>query len=228
MPDLNFEIIDAEPIRYAADPQLAFKLKIDNTNPAQAIHTIVLQCQIQIEAVRRRYNKDEQKHLRDLFDEPERWSQTLRTMLWTHTNTVVPGFTDSIIADLPVHCSFDFNIAATKYFAALEDGEVPLVFQFSGTIFYAGMNGMLQVGQISWTKDERFRLPVDVWQKMMEIYYPNNNWLCLRRDVFESLLAYKTKHAIPTFEQTLERIIPEVEDIQNNNEPTIDIEEQLH
>jgi hypothetical protein len=227
MPDLNFEIIDAEPLRYAADPQMMFKLKVDNIKPEQAIHTIVLQCQIQIESTRRRYNSDEQKRLRDLFDEPSRWSQTLRTMLWTHTNTVVPGFSDSIIADLPVHCTFDFNIGATKYFAALDDGEIPLIFQFSGTIFYAGFNGLLQVGQISWTKETKYRLPVAVWKEMMEAYYPNSSWLCLRRDVFDRLMAYKVKNAIPTFEQTLERIIPEIEPVEKSGEQT-SVGEQIH
>ncbi|MEZ5426687.1 MAG: DUF6084 family protein [Pyrinomonadaceae bacterium] len=227
MPDLNFEIVGAEPLRYAADPQMIFKLKIDNTKPEQAIHTIVLQCQIQIEATRRRYSPDEQKRLRDLFDEPGRWSQTLRTMLWTHTNTVVPGFSDSIVADLPVHCTFDFNIAATKYFAALEDGEIPIVFQFSGTIFYAGISGMLQVGQISWTKETKYRLPVGVWKDMMEIYYPNNAWLCLRRDVFDLLYQYKVRNAIPTWEQTLERIIPPTEEALPDD-GQIDLDGQVH
>ncbi len=227
MPDLNFEIIGAETLKYAANPQIAFKLKIGNESSEQAIHTIVLQCQIQIEAVRRRYNESEQKRLRDLFDEPERWSQTLRTMLWTHTNTTIPGFSDQIVADLPVHCTYDFNIGATKYFAALEDGEIPLLFQFSGTIFYAGTGGMLQVGQISWTKEEKYRLPVKVWQEMMAAYYPNVAWLAVRKDVFERLLEYKTKHAIPTFEQALERLIPESEDAEIIDETEI-IEDQIH
>lgn len=228
MPDLNFEIIGAQAVEFAADPQIMFKLKIDNTQPEQAIHSIVLQCQIQIESTRRRYSAVEQKRLRDLFDEPSRWSQTLRTMLWTHTNTVVPGFSESIIADLPVRCTFDFNIAATKYFAALEDGEIPLVFQFSGTIFYAGLNGMLQVGQISWTKEIKYRLPVETWRQMMKLYYADSAWLCLRRDVFDRLHEYKVRNAIPTWEQTLERLIPQTDILQNDGEKGFETKEQIH
>ena len=57
-------------------------------------------------------------------------------MLWTHTAAVVSPFTDSIVVDLPVPCTFDFSVAATKYFYALEDGEAPLSLLFSGTVFH--------------------------------------------------------------------------------------------
>jgi len=43
---------------------------------------------------------------------------------------------------------------------------------------------------------------------MMDHYYPNTAWLCLRRDVFERLHRYKVERAIPTWEQALESIIP--------------------
>ena len=93
-------------------------------------------------------------------------------MLWTHASVVVPPFTGTTVVDLPVPCSFDFNVAATKYFHALEDGEVPLCLLFSGTIFYSDDDGFLQVSQIPWEKEASFRLPVSVWKDMMELYYP--------------------------------------------------------
>jgi hypothetical protein len=49
---------------------------------------------------------------------------------------------------------------------------------------------------------------VRVWREMMETYYPNNAWLSLRRDVFDRLYMYKMQHGIPTWEQTLEKILP--------------------
>jgi hypothetical protein len=128
-------------------------------------------------------------------------------MLWTHTSAIVTPFIGNTVVDLPVPCSFDFNIAATKYFAGLENGEVPLCLQFSGTVFYANASGMLQVGQISWEKEARYRLPVQLWREMMDIYYPNTAWLCLQRDAFERLHDYKMRSGIPTWEQVLERII---------------------
>ena len=104
-------------------------------------------------------------------------------MLWTHTNTVVPPFHDQTTVALPVPCTFDFNVAATKYFAALSEGEVPLNLMFSGTVFYEAADGTLQAEQIPWDKEARFWLPVWVWKEMIDLYYPNSAWLCLRRDV---------------------------------------------
>jgi uncharacterized protein DUF6084 len=211
MADLRFEILGAEPLPYAASPQLIFKLRVANVNEGETVQNIALRCQIQIESTRRRYSEEEQKRLRDLFGEPARWSQTLKTMLWTHSNVTVPPFTGSTTVDLPVECTFDFNAAATKYFAGLENGEVPLLLQFSGTVFYAGANGALQVGQISWSAESKYRLPVAVWQAMMEHYYPNSAWLRLRRDVFDRLYEYKVQRGIPTWEQTLESLLPKEE-----------------
>ena len=60
--------------------------------------------------------------------------------------------------DLPVPCSFDFNVAATKYFYGLEGGEVPLAFLFSGTVFYRDADDFLQMEQIPWSKEAEYRL----------------------------------------------------------------------
>jgi hypothetical protein len=146
--------------------------------------------------------------MRDLFGEPERWSQTLRSLLWTHANVVIPSFQGSTAADIPVPCTFDFNIAGTKYFEGLTDGEIPLHFMFSGTVFYADADDALQVLPISWGQETRFNLAVKVWRDMMDHYYPNSVWLNLSRDVFERLYQYKTQHGIPTWEQALEKVLP--------------------
>src|SRR5262249_31622358 len=95
-----------------------------------------------------------------------------------------------------------------KYFGGLSDGSIPLCFLFSGTIFYAGGGVAMQVAPISWEKEARFSLPVGIWQEMMNAYYPNSAWLCLRRDVFERLYEYKRQKAFPTWDQALETILP--------------------
>jgi hypothetical protein len=207
VPDLNFQIESAEAVTYAASPMMAFKLRITNANPDEPIHNVALNCQIQIEATRRRYSEQEQARLLDLYGEPERWGQTLRTMLWTHASVMVRPFTGSTLVDLPVPCTFDFNVAGAKYFAGLEDGEIPLLLLFSGTIFYESETGALQVTQISWEKEAKYRMPVRVWQEMMQHYYPNNAWLSLRRDVFDRLYQYKMRRGLPTWEQALESIL---------------------
>jgi hypothetical protein len=215
MPDLSFKVESAGTVAYAATPTLAFQLRIANAVAGETVHTVALRCQIQIEAARRRYTAEEQKNMLDLFGEPERWSQTLRSLLWTHVSVVVPGFEGTTLAELPVSCTFDFNVAATKYFEGLTDGEIPLRLMFSGTVFYAGEDGALQVTPISWEQETVFRLAQKVWREMMDSHYPNTAWLSLRRDAFERLYQYKTQHGIPTWEQALESVLPVEETVSS-------------
>src|ERR1700722_6656546 len=204
MPDLGITVEKVEVVPFAASPTLAFKLHVANADPAEVIHTVVLRCQIQIEVTRRRYTALDQERLRDLFGEPERWSQTLRNLLWTNATTVIPQFTGTTTADLHVPCTFDFSIATTKYFNGLADGDIPVLLMFSGTVFYADPAGALRAAPISWDKETRFRLPLKVWKDMMDAYYPNSAWLCLRRDIFEDLHRFKVDRGIPTWEQAFE------------------------
>src|SRR5215471_6388494 len=108
MPDLDFQVEAAEAARFAASPMLIFKLRISNQDAAEIVHSVALRCQIQIEATQRRYDPDEREKLTDIFGSPERWNQTLRNMLWTHTTVIVPPFQGSCLVDLPVPCTFDF------------------------------------------------------------------------------------------------------------------------
>jgi len=212
VPDLNFTVTGVEATAHAVTPLITFQMEVINTPPDESIHTVILQCQIQIETIRRQYNGAEKAKLLDLFGEPERWGQTLRTMLWTHAHTTIRGFTGQTTVQLPVACTYDLNVAGTKYFYALEEGEVPLRFLFSGTVFYAGQSRGLQVTQISWDKEATFRLPVRVWQEMIDRYYPNTAWLYLHKDVFDRLYQYKVKRGLPTWEDTLRSLLPPLDD----------------
>jgi hypothetical protein len=207
MPNLSFRVDSAEAVPFAAQPLLALKLHIENTNPEETIHTIALRAQLQIETNRREYEAGEKRSLRDLFDQPERWGQTLRPMLWTHASVVIPSFQGCTEADLQVACTFDFNVAATKYFHAVSEGDIPLNLLFSGTVFYVDAEGALQVSPIGWNSEARYRLGVRTWREMMEFYYPNSAWVCVRRDVFERLYDFKVQHAIPTWEQAFEALL---------------------
>jgi hypothetical protein len=207
MPDLRLTVENAEVVQYAAAPLLAFRVRIANDPSAELIHTVALRAQIQIEVTRRKYDGEEQARLMDLFGEPDRWGQTLRNMLWTHASVVVPRFTGGVLADIHVPCTFDFNIAATKYFHGLTRGDLPLCFQFSGTVFYQSDDGTLQVAPIAWDKEAKYRLPVKVWKDLMDMYYPNCTWLALQRDTFERLYQYKMREGIPTWEEALERAL---------------------
>lgn len=215
MPDLSFKVEHAAVVPFAVAPTIAFQLRINNAMSGQTIHTVALRCQIQIEVTRRRYTPEEQASMRDLFGEPERWGQTLRTLLWTHASVVVPSFHDNTLTDLNVPCTFDFNVATTKYFDGLTSGEIPLHFLFSGTVFYADAEGVLQVAPISWEQEAKYKLPVLVWREMMDSYYPNTVFLNLRRDAFDRLHQYKIEHGILTWEEALESMLPTEEAVNS-------------
>ena len=213
MPDLSFRIEGAEVTPYAMVPLLTFALRVTNTPAHEAIQNVVLRCQIQIEATKRQYGPAEEGRLLDLFGARERWGQTLRSMLWTHASTVVPPFAGEAVTELPVPCTYDFNVAATKYFYALETGEIPLDFLFSGSVFYRDEANALQVAPISWSQEARFRLPVSTWRGLMDAYYPNIAWVQLRQDVFDRLYQYKIRRGIPTWEETVERFLSAAEGV---------------
>ncbi len=206
MPDLDFGVEGAEVLEFAAVPSLLFKLRIENLEE-EPIRSVALNTQIRIAATQRHYDPAEQERLLELFGEPHRWGSTLRSLLWTHTTLQVPPFSGSTVVDMPVPCTYDLEVIGSKYFYALEEGEVPLEFLFSGTVFYAGEGGRLQVARISWEKEAEFRLPVRVWKEMMERYFPNSAWIRLRKDAFDRLYDYKVRRRLPTWEAAVEALL---------------------
>ena len=209
LPDLNFTVASVEPLLHAASPQLTFRLRIEEQHADEPtdIQSILLRCQLRIEPTRRNYAGEDPQKLYDLFGEPERWGRSMRSLLWTHAQTMVGPFAGSTEIDLPVPCTFDFNVGATKYFAALEHGEVPLCILFSGTIFYRTGEGALQVGPISWEKEASYRLPTAVWWQMMDHYYPNTVWLTLDRSVFDRLAAYQSRRGLPNWQRAIDELL---------------------
>lgn len=206
MPDLDFRVEGAEVLEYAAVPSLLFKLRIENLDE-EPIRSVSLNTQVRIVATQRHYEGMEQERLLELFGEPSRWGTTLRSLLWTHTVVQVPAFSGSTVVDMPVTCTYDLEVVAAKYFHALEDGKVPLEFLFSGTVFYTGEDGRMQINRISWEKEAEFQMPVRLWKEMMERYFPNSAWLRLRRDAFDQLYDYKTRMGFPTWEAAMESLL---------------------
>jgi hypothetical protein len=167
----------------------------------------MLQAQIQLQCPQRSYNDEEKEKLSELFGKPERWGQTLRNRLWGFSNTTVRSFKGRTETVLPMPCTFDLNVAATKYFYALEGGEAPLLFLFSGSVFFEGSDGRLQVEQISWNKERAYPMPLQTWQNMMAQHFPNSAWLYLHHDVFDRLCAYKRAGGFTTWDETVEGLL---------------------
>lgn len=213
MPDLTFRVTGVEPAARGIIPLLHFHLQVTNSFATELIQAVILQAQIQIQSAHRPYDDEEREKLVDLFGTPDRWGLTLRNRLWAHANTTVRPFTQTTQAVLPVQCTYDLNVLPTKFFYALKEGEVPLLFLFSGTVFYAAADGRLQVQQVSWDKECAYRMPVRVWRELMEHHYPNSAWVALHRPVFERLYAYKRRQGLSTWEQTIDRLLTAYESV---------------
>jgi hypothetical protein len=210
MVDLDFACTGAKPDPAAASPTILLRLHIDETTGA-AVHALVLRCQIRIAPQRRRYDDAEAEGVRDLFGERARWGDSLNPIQLAFVNNVVPGFTGSTDIDLSLPCSYDFDVAANKYLYALDEGEVPLLLLFSGTIFTAGADGLsgLSVHPIPWHKEATFRMPVEVWKQTMDLHFPGAAWLRLRRETFDALHRYRINQELVSWDDAIERLLKE-------------------
>ncbi len=205
MSGLQFEILGARAEPYTAAPMLSFRLRITDGSDAP-VEAMALRIQLQIEPRRRRYNSREEERLGELFGAPERWGDTLRTILWVHASLMVPSFTRSCEIDVPVACTYDFEVASSKYLDGLQDGEIPVLMLFSGTIFRRSETDF-SVEQIPWDIEAPYRLPVSVWREAMNYHFPNTAWLRLHKDTFDELYRFKTRRAVTTWDQAVEQLL---------------------
>jgi hypothetical protein len=198
---LGFHVAGARVEPFAAVPTLIFQVGVEATGGA-AVESIALRCQIRIEPHRRAYSPREEARLLELFGETPRWGDTLKPFLWTHVTAIVPAFRETTVVDLPVATSYDLEVAAGKYLHALDGGELPLLFLFSGTIFARSGSG-LGIEPVPWDRESAFRLPVALWRQLMDAYFPQSGWLRLRRETLDALLAIKAARALPTFDDVV-------------------------
>jgi hypothetical protein len=205
MSNYRFSVLNifAEP--YAAVPQLTARVRIEETT-GQSVHAIALRCQVRIEPQRRGYAEADETGLQSLFGDRSRWSATLRPFLWMQCSTTVQGFTGSTEVDLALPCSYDFDVAGSRYLHAIGDGLVPLSLMFSGTVFTKGLAGF-GVEQVPWDCDARYQMPVAVWQQMMRLYFPNTGWIRLDHDLLDRLADYRGRHGLISWEEVLERLL---------------------
>jgi hypothetical protein len=205
--ELGFECLGARPEAYAISPTLILRLRI--TEPSGVgVHTIALRCQIRVEPQRRRYSATESEQLDDLFGDTARWGHSLQALQFANLSIMVPGFTGTTEIDLPVPCGYDMEVAAGKYFASLDDGEIPLLLLFSGTVFVRAESGFT-VRPVPWDREARCRLPVAVWHELIELYFPGSGWLRLRRDTLRALHRFKSRRALATWDEAVERLLEE-------------------
>ncbi|WP_431949044.1 DUF6084 family protein [Actinacidiphila sp. bgisy167] len=204
MTELDFGCTGVRADPYAAGPTLVFRLRI-TAHGGERVHALALRCQLRIEPAQRAYGHTEERGLRDLFGGRERWGSTLQPLQFAQVALMVPGFTGETEVDLPVPCTYDMDVASTKYFESLEDGEAPLLLLFSGTAF-AGPGGF-QVRPVPWDKEAVCRMPVAVWREAIDAHFPGCGWIRLPRAALESLRSFRSAHALPSWEATVDALL---------------------
>lgn len=210
VPQLSFSVEDAGPLDFAAAPTVRFGLRIE-AGATDVVRSVLLTTQIRIAAQRRPYGPDEKERLNEVFGEPSRWGTTLRSLLWKQTTLVVPPFTGSTLVDMPVECTYDLAVSSAGYLQALGDGEVPLEFLFSGTVFYSSAEGLLRTGLIPWDREAGYRLPVGVLKETMDQHFRGSAWLRVSRETFDRLYAYRASRVLGSFDETLDGLLDRAE-----------------
>jgi hypothetical protein len=199
-PDLDFTVLGARPVKYAAAPMLALDLQIKETS-GRAVYMLALKIQLMIEPARRPYDAATRERLVELFGAPERWAVTTRSLVWSALDVVVPAFTGSTTVTVPIACHYDLELAAAKYLDSLPDGEAPLALHFNGMIYYPGEDGGMQIVLVPWAKSIDFRMPMSVWRQTIDHYYPGTAWVALRSGTLEALQREKRERGMATLDE---------------------------
>jgi hypothetical protein len=201
---LAVTILEARPSSLTATPGLTFRLRIENLSETR-VHAMALRCQVRIEPRGRRYTTDAQARLYELFGDSSQWDRTLRGLTWTHSTVLVPSFDRRIDVDLEVPCTYDLEVASAKYLHAVRDGDVPLLFLFSGTIF-GERDAALSFEPVAWDLEASFRMPARVWQSAMDQFFPGGGWVRLRRETIDRLQAFRGREAVVSWDEAIDRL----------------------
>jgi hypothetical protein len=205
MVDIDFTCAEVVPDRYAAAPTVLLKMRATERT-GERVHALALRCQVRIEPLRRHYSDDEAAKVVDLFGDRSRWGSTMQPMQLAFLSQVLPGFVSECTFDLALPLSYDVDVAAHKYLAGLDEGEIPLLLLFSGTVF-TGAVGSIAVQPVPWHKETQVRLPVAVWREAMDAIFPGQSWLRLSRDLYDRLVVFRGRHGLVGWDQVVERLL---------------------
>ncbi len=205
-PWLKFEVADIVPVSHAAAPTLSFSLRVEDRSERE-VFMAALTIMIQIEPVKRSYEPEERERLAELFGEPHRWATSAQRLMWSTESVLVQAFKGRTSVEMQVLCNYDLELAATRYFKGLDGGDVPLALHFNGSIYYRAEDGGLQISQVPWDTVADFRMPLEVWQGMIDSYYPYRGWLPLQRDTLEALRKRKVERGLPTYDQAVMELL---------------------
>ena len=167
------------------------------------VHALALRCQVRVEPVRRSYCDAEAAKVVDLFGEraalgPDDAADAARVP--------VPGAAGvhrrARRSTCPCRVSYDIDVAAHKYLAGLEDGEVPLLLLFSGTVF-TGSPGRSRSCPCPGTRRPRSGCRSPVWREAMDAHFPRPGLAPARPRRLRPAGAYRGRHGLVGWDDTL-------------------------
>ncbi len=206
VPAPELTVLGAAHEPHAAAPMMVFALAVSEP-AAHDVYTIALTVQVQIDPAKRGYDPDTRARLQELFGPPGQGAASTQSLVWARVDVLVPSFQGSTTVELRVPCTYDLEVATAKYFNALADGEVPLSFHFTGTVFYRGADGSLQLVLIPWDTSAEFKLPVAAWRAMIEEHYPAGGWIRLGEHTLGRLQAWRAERGLPTFDACVTELL---------------------
>jgi len=206
MTELRFRISGADIAPFAASPQVALGVEVRVATPGARIQSILLRSSVRIEGGARSHDEEERARLEELFGGEDVWARATRSLLWTQATTVVPAFEGTTTCEVMLPCGYDLACAASKYLHGVTHGDVPILVQFSGTVFHETSSG-LQVSPIPWEAEAPFRLPLELWRRVIDAHFPNRAVLSLRREVFERLNRYRSQHGLVRWDDAVEQLL---------------------
>jgi hypothetical protein len=209
IPEPGFEITGAAHVAFAAAPTMLFSATVSEPNGFE-VQSIALTVQVMIDPARRGYDPETRERLAELFGPPANWAPSTSGLAWARVAAAVPGFSVTTAFVIEVPCTYDLEVAAAKYFYALEDGQVPLTFHFNGNVFYrssASAGGQLQVVPVSWSNSAQYTMGIEVWRSMIAEHYPGGGWIRVQDDTLSALNQRRAARGLPSFDACVHELL---------------------
>lgn len=207
-PDPEFTVVGARAEEYAASPTVVFSLRVREPSERE-IYTIALSVRILVDPTGRSYNEEAREALFDLFGPAEHMAASMQSLVWGQVGVLAPSFTGEETFDVSVPCTYDLEVATSKYFASLPDGVAPLDFHFNGTILYSGEDDRLQIVHVPWRCTARYRMPVAVWRQAVDASFAQTGWIRLHDETLARLRRRQAERGAPSFDALVAELLGE-------------------
>jgi hypothetical protein len=206
VPAPELEVIGAAHVPFSAAPTMRFAA-LAREPDAIPIQSMGLSVQVMIDPARRGYDPATRARLAELFGPAERWAPSTSGVVWARVAVTVPAFGGEAAFGIEIPCTYDLEVAAAKYFYAVQDGAVPLSFHFNGTVFYRDWGGRLQMTPISWSTTARYSMAVSAWREMIAAHYPGGGWVRVADDTLARLHERRALRGLASVDEVLRELL---------------------